>query len=134
MAEQAEDLVLASLATRTANYTQEFAWLDAKALMTIRVPNAPAASPTITPSLEAYDPASSEWFTIFTAAASQSPTGTSSRYTYVLTDTAFLPSGFTESKQVYLHPKMRLKITHADADAVDYTVMFLRVNSNNLGI
>lgn len=133
MADQTVDLTLLDSAARTATtYSAEFEWLDAKALLTIDV-TAIASTPTITPGLQAYDPTSGSWFTIFTATSSQSPGG-AARYTYVLTDTAFLPSGFTEAKQVYLTPRMRLVITHADADYCTYSAAFLRVNSNNLGI
>lgn len=130
---QTVDVTLLSSAARTSTtYSAEFAWEDAKAMLTIAV-SAVSASPTVTPGLEAYDPVTGSWFTIFTAAAAQSPGG-AARYTYVLTDTAFLPSGFTEAKQVYLTPRMRLIVTHADADSCTYSAAFMRVNSNNLGI
>jgi len=103
-------------------------------MMVVNV-TAVSATPTITPSLEAYDATSTSWVTIFTAASAQSPTGAAT-YVYILTDTAFTPTGgsLTESKQVYLAPRMRLKITHADADSCTYSVGFNRVNSNNLGL
>lgn len=130
---QTVGLTLLDSAARTATtYSGEFDWEDAKAILTVDV-TAVSATPTITPGLESYDPTSGSWFTLFTAAYAQNPTG-AVRYTYVLTDTAFLPAGFTESKQVYLTPRMRLKITHADADSCTYTASFLRVNSNNLGL
>jgi hypothetical protein len=112
----------------------EFEWADAKAVLTVYVTNIHGATPTITPYLQSYDPVSGLWLTIFTAAAAQSPSVAGTRYNYVLTDTAFLPVGFTEAKQVYLMPTMRLGMTHGDSDAITYSATMLRVNSNNLGI
>jgi len=135
MATQDTDLTLLSSAARIATtYSSEFAWLDAKAFMVVNV-TATSASPTITPGVEVYDATSGTWVTMWTAAVPKSPSGTAS-YLYIFTDTGFVPTGgaITESKQVYLAPRMRLIVTHADADSCTYSVGMNRVNSNNLGI
>ena len=131
MAIQETDVTVLSSAARTATTTSaEFQWLDAKAFMVVNV-TAVTSSPGITPELQVYDAASGIWVAIYIQSSPSTPT-TAHTYLYIFTDTAFTPSGSTiqESKQVYLAPRMRVVITHADADSCTYSVGFNRVNSN----
>ena len=131
MAIQEIDVTVLASGTRTATTTSgEFAWLDAKAMMIVNV-TATSATPGITPEIQVYDAASGTWVAIYIQAAPVTPTSAHT-YLYIFTDTAFTPSGSTiqESKQVYLAPRMRVVITHADADSITYSVGFNRVNSN----
>ena len=128
------DVTVLSSAARTATTTSaEFQWLDAKAFMVVNVTTT-AATPGITPQVQAYDLASGTWVTVYLQAAPVTPTSAHT-YLYIFTDTAFTPTGtyIQESKQVYLAPRMRVVITHADADSITYSVGFNRVNSGASG-
>ena len=128
------DVTVLSSAARTATTTSaEFQWLDAKAFMVVNV-TATVATPGITPQVQVYDMASGTWVPMYVYAAPLTPTSAHT-YLFIFTDTAFTPTGtyIQESKQVYLAPRMRVVITHADADSITYSVGFNRVNSGALG-
>ena len=129
------DVTVLSSAARTATTTSaEFQWLDAKAFMVINV-TAVTATPHITPEIQVYDATSGTWIEMWKSASYEAPTG-AFVYLYIFTDTAFVPTGtaITLSKQVYLAPRLRFVMTHADADSCTYSVGFNRVNSAATGV
>jgi hypothetical protein len=131
---QIKDVTILSSALRTeTTYSPDIEWLDAKAFIVLNV-TAVTGTPGITPSLDVYDPTSGAWIAIW-AGSARTPT-TAVTYLFILTDTAFVPTGagITESEQVYLGPRMRFVVTHADTDQCTYSVGMNRVNSTGVGI
>ena len=119
-------LTLLGSASRAATTSSaQFTWNQPKAYCVLDV-TAVAATPSIVLSLEVYDPVSGQYVTIFTATTAVTATGTK---TYCLTDTSFAPTGVTETKQCYMTDTMRVTVTHADADAITYSVSFVEVLS-----
>lgn len=121
----ASKTVLTSAQRTATTVSETIAWQQPKAYLVVDV-SAIAATPSITPHVQILDPVSGAWFTIWTAAAAITATGTK---VYCLTDTAFAPSGLTETKQLYLTDTIRVGFTHADADAITYSAALVEVNS-----
>lgn len=75
-----------------------------------------AATPSVTPAIDGYDPASDSWYNILTGAAI---TGTG---TTVLRVHPELPDAANLVAQDFLPETYRVSMTHGDADSITYTV------------
>jgi hypothetical protein len=76
-----------------------------------------AATPGVTPNIQAYDPVSAAWYTVWTAAAAISATGD---YTYLLYPGAS-GGNMTEVDAIPIPIWWRLSMTVADADSLTYS-------------
>lgn len=118
--------ILASAARITTTTSEAFTWSQPKAYIVLDV-TAIAASPAIILYLEIYDPVSTKWVVISgTAFTAVVATGT---YTYLISDTSFAPTGVTATRQAYMTDVMRIRVDHADADSITYSVSMLEVLS-----
>ena len=79
------------------------------------------ASASITPNLQMYDPASTDWITIWTAAAALTATGKYVYYCSDITPTAAWTS-ITEVEELHFLPPIRFQMTVADTDSMTYSV------------
>lgn len=120
----ADQTVLGSAVRTATTNSAQVTWTDAKAYMVVDVTDL-ASTPSVVPKVQVYDSTSDQWITIasFTAITA---TGT---YTYCLTDQSFAPATVTDTEQCYLTPRMRVRMEHADADSITYSVSFLEVNA-----
>lgn len=76
-----------------------------------------AATPGVTPSIQAYDPTSNAWYTIWTAAAAIAATGD---FTYLLYPGAS-GGNVTEVDGIPVPYRWRLSMAVADADSLTYS-------------
>lgn len=108
--------VLAS-AARTATVSKEIPNNGWRGLILCVNATAETATASVTPSLQAKNEAG-EWQTIWTAAAAIEAVGT---FTYLLYPGAS-GGNFTEVDGIPLPLELRLVMTHADADALTYSI------------
>jgi len=104
-------------AARTATPTPVAIGSDGRAMAhVVVVATAAAATPSVVPAIEAYDPVSATWYPLLTGAAI---TGTG-------TTVLKLGPGLTAVPNVcaadFLPGQFRVSMTHADADSITYSV------------
>tara|TARA_R110002126_G_scaffold522_1_gene3337 strand:- start:253 stop:618 length:366 start_codon:yes stop_codon:yes gene_type:complete len=80
------------------------------------VVSAAAATPSVVPTIDGYDPLSDTWYNLLTGAAL---TGTGTTILRVHPD---LTAVTNLTSQDFLPKKYRLVMTHADTDSITYTV------------
>lgn len=118
MAENGTLVIFAGVA-RTATVTSdEINNRGARGLLVVVNSTAITATPIVTPSLQAYDTASSTWVTVWTAAATIT---TATTTTYMIYPGAS-GGNFTEVDGVPIPARFRLVFTHTDADSITYSV------------
>jgi hypothetical protein len=109
-------LTLYSSAARTATPTAvEFPMDGRRGLRVVIDVTAIAATPSVVPTIDVYDPVSGKWSTRLTGAAI---TGTG---TTVLTVYPGITATANVSAADVLHGRVRLVLTHADTDSITYT-------------
>jgi hypothetical protein len=85
------------------------------------VTTAVTATPSVVPTIDGYDPLSRAWYTLLTGAAITA-TGT-----IVLSVYPGITVAANVSASTFLPPRWRLVMTHADADAITYSVSALLI-------
>jgi hypothetical protein len=110
--------ILPSAARTTATVTDSFNNRGARGIILFFDSTAVTDTPTITPSLQAYDPQTAAWFTVWTAAAA---IASAADTTYLLYPGAS-GGNFTEVDGIPLPAIWRLSIAVLDADSITYSV------------
>lgn len=116
-----EGTVFASAARTATESSDAISNAGAKYLLLFLDVTAITLTPSVTLSVEAYDRASGEWFTVWTAAAAVTGTG-NTQYALGPGLDAAAPGGFTDAENVPVPPTFRVTATHADADSATYSL------------
>ena len=115
--------LLASAARTTLQNTEAQSSRGLKHLTIIVDVTVDPASAAITPSLQALDPASGKWVTVWTAAAALTAVGTAI-YALGVGILASVPGGFTDVENIPIPPTWRFHMAVADTDSMTYSVGF----------
>lgn len=111
-------VVLASAARTATTNSEVFTNFGARGILLIVDATVEVDTAEVTPSLQAYDPLSGKYATIWTAAAAISAVGTA---TYLLYPGAS-DGNMTEVDGIPLPAQFRVVMTAADADSLTYSV------------
>ena len=94
--------------------------LNCKGVMVIVDVTATADTPSITPAIEGKDPVSGKYFSLLTASAALTTTGTAVYLVYPGVGTA--GDGITQVAGFVLPSTWRVSVAHGDADSITYSV------------
>ena len=108
--------IFVSAAKTATEYSEPISSRGLKFLILYVDVTAIAATPSVTFSVQALDPASGKWFTIWTAAAALTAVSTA---IYALGPGLLdsVPGGYTDVENIVLPPTLRVTRTHADTDS-----------------
>lgn len=121
-------MAILDLAVRTADTNSTVTtMLVSKFYMVVAVTDI-VSSPSITPKLELFDPASSGFIAVWTASAALSVADTTT--TYFFTDVSAPYASIdncAEVVEVPISEQIRVMVGHANANAITYSINFLTI-------